>query len=109
MTAVSAHHLTHGPDDRDFARSVLRLLAVASAALLALALAPIALSQVRGAGEATSYGSCAALLRDYPTGVGTVAAVDGLVQRRLPMMDDRAYAANADLDSDADGIACERR
>jgi excalibur calcium-binding domain-containing protein len=109
MTAVSAHHLTHGPDDRDVARAAVRLFAVVGVVLVLLAAAPLVLTQVRDAGQATSYGSCAALVRDYPTGVGTVAAVDGLVQRRLPVMDDRAYAANARLDTDGDGIACERR
>lgn len=90
--------------------ALLRLLAVTVIAFLAIGNLPRLGEAISdGAAPAEVYGSCKQLRRDYPTGVGTVAAVDGLVQRRLPVMDDRAYEANAELDTDADGIACERR
>jgi hypothetical protein len=100
------------------ARGVSRFLAVAVAAVFALACLPFVATAIgdtvsRGlvdhVAPASSFETCAALRREYPRGVGTVAAVDGLTRDHLPAVDDRAYEANADLDVDADGIACERR
>lgn len=90
-------------------RPALRLAIVAVATVAALAGVPLVLTQAVDVGPPTSYATCVDLHGDYPHGVGAVAAVDGLVQRRLPAMDDRAYEANARLDTDRDGIACERR
>ncbi len=58
---------------------------------------------------ATSYESCEALRKDYPKGVGTAAAVARMKRTKgRPVADSTAYAANSALDTDRDGLACER-
>ena len=57
----------------------------------------------------TRFGSCKELRAEYRNGVGTVAAVNELKRRRKgPSADPAVYAANAGLDKDGDGLACER-
>jgi hypothetical protein len=117
MSGHLADEMTWRQRDRG-ARGVSRFLGVVVAAVLALACLPFVATAIGDAvsrglvdqvAPATSFETCAALRREYPLGVGTVAAVDGLTRDRLPAVDNRAYEANADLDIDADGIACERR
>ncbi len=99
------------------ARDARRLAVFVIAALLALLSLPylprageaVSRAILDSAAPATSYETCAALRREFPRGVGTYAAVDGLGGRRLPAVDDRTYRANADLDRNDNGIACERR
>jgi len=98
------------------ARAVVRFLALVAAVVVTLTFLPLVVSRVgdavsQGFGETTppaSYDSCPALWSAYPQGVAAVAAVDGLTATRLPAVDDRAYEANAALDVNRDGIACER-
>ena len=59
---------------------------------------------------ATEYRNCAALRKDFPHGVGTRSAVrraDGVKNR--PAVEPNVYRANAALDVDDDGLACEPR
>ena len=91
------------------------LLGLGLAAILALNLLP-ALAQslarefVDNIAPVTAYENCRAIRKDYPDGVGTAAAVEGLDRtRRLPETSDRVYEANASLDKDDDGLVCERK
>ena len=99
-------------------RTVSRLIAVIVAAVAIVALLPLVATTIGDVASrwlvddvapVTSFDGCAALTSEYARGVGTVAAVDGLTwDRMLPTVDDRTYEANAGLDTDKDGIACER-
>ena len=59
----------------------------------------------------TQYESCRALHHTYPHGVGARGAADA-VDGTAPVTDfavnTRVYDANAGLDTDGDGIACEQ-
>lgn len=58
---------------------------------------------------ATSYENCKALRLDYPRGVGTATAVAQVKRTKgRPPAEPSVYAANAALDTDRDGLACER-
>jgi Nuclease-related domain/Excalibur calcium-binding domain len=55
------------------------------------------------------YASCQELRADYPNGVGTSAAVEKLKRKhKRPAAEASVYAANTRLDTDGDGLACER-
>ncbi|MBA2955903.1 hypothetical protein GON03_16325 [Nocardioides sp. MAH-18] len=100
------------------ARTIARFLAVVVAAIVTVACLPLVASTIGAAvsrglvddvAPVTSFDGCAALNSRFARGVGTVAAVDGMGwDRQLPTVDDRTYEANARLDTDRDGIACER-
>lgn len=95
-------------------RGITGRLAVLVAFLVALlVVASLVLGQLHrlAAPEAVpTYDSCRALRADHPRGVGTTSAVSMLHRTaHRPAADDAAYAANAALDRDRDGIACERR
>lgn len=104
------------PPRRPRARAARRSAVFVVAALVALTCLPylprageaVSRAIVDNMAPATSYETCAALRRAYPRGVGTFAAVDGLGGRPLPAIDDRTYRVNSALDTDGDGIACER-
>jgi hypothetical protein len=56
-----------------------------------------------------TYSSCSKLRQDYPRGVGTRAAVRRTdAKGKAPAVESEVYEANARLDVDDDGLACER-
>jgi hypothetical protein len=58
---------------------------------------------------AKTYASCPELRQDYPRGVGTRAAVRRTAAKgHKPAVEPEVYQANAGLDVDHDGFACER-
>ena len=60
----------------------------------------------------TAFGSCRAMREADPNGVArTERAVARAVRQgfRPPLLCPTAYAANRQLDTDRDGVACERR
>ena len=59
--------------------------------------------------EATEYRNCAALRKDFPHGVGARAAVRQAAAKNGPAVEPKVYRANAALDVDDDGLACEPR
>ncbi|MFT4125327.1 MAG: excalibur calcium-binding domain-containing protein [Gordonia sp. (in: high G+C Gram-positive bacteria)] len=59
------------------------------------------------------FRSCAALNRVYPHGVARVGAHDAVGRHQRAVrnfrVNNRVYALNRGLDTDRDGVACERR
>jgi hypothetical protein len=75
------------------------------ATILILALSPI---QVASAAP-TKFSSCKVMNKYFPGGVTTPGAVNGGKQiTLLPFPSRSIYLQNRSLDSDRDGIACER-
>jgi hypothetical protein len=60
--------------------------------------------------KAVVYKTCALLIRKYPGGVAQSYKVrnKGASMSRIPYVDSAIYKANIKLDTDKDGIACER-
>jgi hypothetical protein len=62
---------------------------------------------------ATHYKNCSALNKVYPHGVGKPGAVDHVRGATKPVVNFKRsaalYMANASMDRDKDGVACEKR
>lgn len=81
-----------------------RLLAVITAAALAVMLAPAAQA-------ATTYSTCKALLKVYPNGVAKTAAAASKAAATgapKPKISAAVYTSSKKLDTNADGVVCER-
>jgi hypothetical protein len=60
-------------------------------------------------GTPSVFSRCADLRATYPSGVKRASASNiGKPNRGRPVIDGRTYRANAALDRDGDGVACER-
>ena len=97
-----------------FLRRVFGVVALGTVAVVALSLLPWLASNlgrvlVDDVAPVTTFESCQAMREVHPRGVGATAAVSALQRKhRVPEADDRLFDANASLDKDGDGIACER-
>lgn len=89
-----------------------RTLSVIATASLACAVALAGFAAPAAAEPDTAFGSCRAMREVDPNGVArSERAVTRAVRQgfRAPLLCPTAYAANARLDTDRDGVACERR
>jgi hypothetical protein len=60
--------------------------------------------------QPATFETCKALRKDHPNGVGTSSAVLRVKRTaHRPEVDPSVYAANSSLDTDDDGVVCERR
>jgi hypothetical protein len=82
--------------------------ATAAAAAQAKAKADLLAAQI--AGLSSKFKNCSALNLLYPGGISLSAKAKniGKVARQIPYVSAKAYKLNSPLDSDKDGIACER-
>lgn len=69
------------------------------------------------AADTTKYKNCSALNKKYPGGISKAGAKDmtkkkgklvAASPKKSPTVDDALYGINKKLDSDKDGIACEK-
>ncbi|MDH4397765.1 MAG: excalibur calcium-binding domain-containing protein [Actinomycetota bacterium] len=77
------------------------------AMLMAMALVAVPVSSW---GAPTAYKNCAAMNKAFPNGVAQSAKFKNIGKSPIekPKVDAKAYQANKKLDTDKDGIACER-
>ncbi len=74
--------------------------------IIAIAVMMSALTYSTGA-NAKSFANCSALNQKYPAGVARSAAV-AQKQKKIPFVSAKIYRANAKMDRDKDGTACEK-